>query len=69
MFSQECFEASFEIAAPKTLKIIQQTHGVGFTLDKIARLQSPAYYRTKTFTTDYFSWSALKPSQNCPFYL
>ena len=41
-----------------------------FPLDKIALLQSTAYYRTKNITTDYFSWRLLfaqKPLQNCPF--
>ena len=45
-----------------------KTYVVEFTLDNIARLQSTAYYRTKNFTTDYFSWSAQKPLQNCPFF-
>ena len=40
---------------------------VEFPFDKIARLQSTAYYRTKNFTTDYFSWSAQKPLQYCLF--
>ena len=38
-----------------------------FPLDKIALLQSTDYYRTKNITTDYFSWSAQKSLQNCPF--
>ena len=41
---------------------------VEFPLDKIAQLQSTAYYRTKNFTTDYFSWIAQKLLQNCPFF-
>ena len=39
-----------------------------FPLDKNARLRSTAYYRTKDFDTDYFSWSAQKPFQNRIFF-
>ena len=38
-----------------------------FSLDKIALLQSTAYYQIKNLATDYFSWSAQKPLGNCPF--
>ena len=34
---------------------------VEFPLDKIENW-------TRNFTTDYFSWSAQKPLQNCPFF-
>ena len=69
MFSQERFEASFEIAAPKSLKkYTAKTYVIEFPLDKIAQLQSTAYYRTKNLITDYFSWSAQKPLQNCFFF-
>ena len=45
-----------------------KTYVVEFPLDKIAKLQSTAYYLTKTFTADYFSWTAQKPLQNFPFF-
>ena len=36
MFSQECFEASFEKAAPEILENIRQNDVLEFPLDKIA---------------------------------
>ena len=49
-------------------EIYRKTYAVEVPLDKIARMHSTAYYRTKTFTTNYFSWSAQKPLQNCTFF-
>ena len=49
-------------------EIYSKTYAVEVPLDKIARMHSTAYYRTKTFTTDFFSWSAQKPLQNYPFF-
>ena len=39
----------------KLWKIYSKTHVMNFPLDKIAWLQSTTYYRTKNYTTDYFS--------------
>ena len=39
----------------KHWKIYSKTYVVKFPLDKIARLQPAAYYRTKSFTPNYFS--------------
>ena len=68
MFSQERFEASFEITHQKLWNVYKKAYVLEFPLNKIARLQSTAYYRTRNFTADYFSWSAQKPLQNCPFF-
>ena len=68
MFSQERFEASFEITHQKLWNVYKKAYVLEFPLNKIARLRSAAYYRTRNFTADYFSWSAQKPLQNCPFF-
>ena len=46
-FLTKSFATSFEIAAPKTLENIQQRYVAKFPFDKIARIQSTAYYRIK----------------------
>ena len=48
MFSQECFEASLEKAAPKILENIRQNDVLEFPLDKIAHYSLQPTTRPKT---------------------